>query len=101
MSVSRLDEVIDDGHVSGQQVSVVALCFIVNMLDRCDITAMAVVANSVAQDLSLTPGRLGWIFSFANEYRQSYLAASIMCQVPGYDQMKHNFSTIALLESGR
>lgn len=56
---------IDDGQVSGQQLLVVGLCFICNMLDGFDITAMAVVANAVAQDLLLTPERLGWIFSFA------------------------------------
>jgi len=36
-----------------------------NMLDGFDITAMAVVAGSVASDLGLTPDRLGWVFSFA------------------------------------
>jgi benzoate transport len=58
-------EVIDDGKVSGQQVLVVALCLLLNMLDGFDITAMAVVASSVSSELSLTPDRLGWIFSFA------------------------------------
>jgi AAHS family 4-hydroxybenzoate transporter-like MFS transporter len=58
-------EVIDDGQVSGQQILVVGLCLLLNMLDGFDITAMAVVASGVASELSLTPDRLGWIFSFA------------------------------------
>jgi benzoate transport len=58
-------DVIDRGGVSVQQLLVVGLCFFFNMLDGFDITAMAVVASSVAGDLALTPDRLGWIFSFA------------------------------------
>jgi benzoate transport len=58
-------DVIDRGGISFQQLLVVGLCFFFNMLDGFDITAMAVVASAVAGDLSLTPDRLGWIFSFA------------------------------------
>jgi len=58
-------DVIDRGGVTFQQLLVVGLCFFFNMLDGFDITAMAVVASSVAGDLSLTPDKLGWIFSFA------------------------------------
>ncbi len=57
--------VIDDGSVSMQQLLVIGLCLIFNMIDGFDITAMAIVASSVASDLELTPERLGWIFSFA------------------------------------
>ena len=57
--------VIDDGAVSGQQLLVVGLCLLFNMIDGFDITAMAIVAKTVAAELSLTPDRLGWIFSFA------------------------------------
>ena len=58
-------DVIDNGEVSGQQLLVVGLCLFFNMLDGFDITAMAVVAGAVSTELSLTPDRLGWIFSFA------------------------------------
>jgi benzoate transport len=66
-AVSRnfVAEVIDDGQVSGQQVLVVALCMFFNMLDGFDITAMAVVAGAVSEELQLTADRLGLIFSFA------------------------------------
>lgn len=58
-------DVIDNGEVSTQQLLVVGLCLFFNMLDGFDITAMAVVASAVSEELQLTPDRLGWIFSFA------------------------------------
>jgi benzoate transport len=58
-------DVIDRGPVSAQQLLVVGLCMFFNMLDGFDITAMAVVAGSVSNELQLTPDKLGWIFSFA------------------------------------
>lgn len=64
-SASIVAEVIDNGEISAQQLLVVGLCLFFNMLDGFDITAMAVVAGAVSQELSLTPDRLGWIFSFA------------------------------------
>ncbi len=60
-----LHRVIDDGPVSGQQLLVVALCLSLNMLDGFDITAMSVVAGSVAGELGLAADQLGLIFSFA------------------------------------
>tara|TARA_R110002049_G_scaffold138781_11_gene299222 strand:- start:3384 stop:4724 length:1341 start_codon:yes stop_codon:yes gene_type:complete len=57
--------IIDNGKVSGQQLLVVGLCMFFNMLDGFDITAMAVVATDVSNELALTPDMLGWIFSFA------------------------------------
>ena len=58
-------EVIDNGPVSGQQILVVGLCLLLNMLDGFDITAMAIVAGNVSEELQLTADRLGLIFSFA------------------------------------
>ena len=58
-------DVIDRGGITTQQLLVVGLCLFFNILDGFDITAMAVVATSVAAELELTPDRLGWIFSFA------------------------------------
>ncbi len=58
-------EVIDNGQISGQQILVVGLCMFFNMLDGFDITAMAIVATAVSQELQLTADRLGLIFSFA------------------------------------
>ncbi len=64
-SASVVAAVIDNGSFSTQQFLVVGLCLFLNMLDGFDITAMAIVASSVATDLSLTPDLLGLIFSFA------------------------------------
>lgn len=64
-SSTLVADIIDNGQVSSQQLLVVGLCMFLNMLDGFDITAMAVVAGSVSAELSLTPDRLGWIFSFA------------------------------------
>jgi len=64
-SASVVAEVIDDGRVSGQQFLVIGLCMFFNMLDGFDITAMAVVATSVASELDLAADRLGLIFGFA------------------------------------
>ena len=64
-SIKNLNDFIDKGSITSQQILVVALCFVFNMLDGFDITAMAVVASSVSLDLSLTDDLLGWIFSFA------------------------------------
>ena len=57
--------VIDDGKASWQQFLVIALCVLFNMVDGFDITAMAIVASGVAEELTLAPDRLGLIFSFA------------------------------------
>ncbi len=64
-SANVVAEVIDNGQVSGQQFLVVGLCMFFNMLDGFDITAMAVVATSVATELDLAADKLGLIFSFA------------------------------------
>ncbi len=61
----RLAELIDKGNVSGQQIIVIALCMILNMLDGFDITAMSIVNTAVANELQLTPDRLGLISSAA------------------------------------
>jgi len=64
-SADIVAEVIDNGEVSGQQILVIGLCMFFNMLDGFDITAMAIVASSVSQELQLSADRLGLIFSFA------------------------------------
>ena len=58
-------EIIDNAPVNAQQLLVVGLCLMFNMLDGFDVTAMAVIANAVSNEISLTPDKLGWIFSFA------------------------------------
>ena len=65
LAANVVADVIDNGQVSRQQVLVVGLCMFFNMLDGFDITAMAIVASAVSDELQLTADRLGLIFSFA------------------------------------
>lgn len=64
-SATLVAQVIDDGKASGQQFLVIALCVLFNMVDGFDITAMAIVATSVGDELNLEPDKIGLIFSFA------------------------------------
>jgi len=64
-SAQLISEVIDNGRVSGQQLLVIVLCFLFNMRDGFDITAMSIVASSFASELSLSADCMGWICSFA------------------------------------
>jgi benzoate transport len=45
------------------RITVVALCFILNMLDGADISIMSLVAPSLAKDWAVSPQSLGVIFS--------------------------------------
>jgi MFS family permease len=58
-------DLVENSSIGRKQVFIVFLCLTINMFDGFDITAMAIVANSVGQELDLPPERLGWIFSFA------------------------------------
>ncbi|SVC77027.1 uncharacterized protein METZ01_LOCUS329881, partial [marine metagenome] len=44
---------------------IVALCLIFNMIDGFDITAMAVTAHQIGEDMQLTADKLGLVFSFS------------------------------------
>jgi len=60
-----VSEVIDDGHISSQQVLVVVLCMFLNVLDGFDITAMSIVASDVSRELVIGADKLGLVFSVA------------------------------------
>lgn len=57
--------IIDNGPVTRQQLIVIGVCFLLNMLDGFDITAMAVTANTIGLQLNLGTDKLGIVFSFA------------------------------------
>lgn len=63
--ITSPSELINNSPMGGQQILIIALCLVFNMLDGFDITAMAIVAKTVGQELALPPEKLGWIFSFA------------------------------------
>ncbi|MBT5153417.1 MAG: MFS transporter [Gammaproteobacteria bacterium] len=44
---------------------IVALCLIFNMVDGFDITAMAVTAHQIAEEMQLSADKLGLVFSFS------------------------------------
>lgn len=46
-------------------VLVVIICMMTNMIDGFDITAMAVVANSVGSEMGISEKQLGFVFSFS------------------------------------
>lgn len=60
-----ISEFIDRGNFSAQQIMIVALCLIFNMVDGFDITAMAVTAHQIGEDMQLTADKLGLVFSFS------------------------------------
>ena len=64
-SESLVSRVIDQGRIGRQQLMIVVLCMFFNMLDGFDITAMAIVAGAVQNELQLGPDQLGWVFSIA------------------------------------
>ena len=86
-----LAEVVDTGRIGRQQILVVALCMLFNALDGFDISAMSVVASAVAQELTLSPERLGWIFSFA----LAGMMAGAMLLAPLADRWGRRTVTIA------
>jgi len=64
-SEDLLRRVIDDSNVRARQLLIVGLCLLFNMLDGFDITAMAVVAGAISDELALQPEQLGMVFSAA------------------------------------
>lgn len=64
-SATLVAGIIDRGRASPRQFLVIALCVLFNMVDGFDITAMAIVASGVSDELRLSPDRLGLLFSFA------------------------------------
>ena len=56
-------DLIDRSPLTRLQVMVIALCFLLNMLDGLDVMAIAYVAPSLSGSLNLTANSLGAIFS--------------------------------------
>lgn len=62
---NEIRELIDSSSVSGLQITVLAICFFLNMLDGMDVLAIAFAAPTIAQDWSISPQSLGVVFSAA------------------------------------
>ncbi|MFT6434142.1 MAG: benzoate transport [Candidatus Azotimanducaceae bacterium] len=61
----NISELIDHGKFSPRQIMIVSLCLIFNMVDGFDITAMAVTAHQISEEMQLSADKLGLIFSFS------------------------------------
>ena len=62
---SNVISTIDDHRISTYQLLIVALCLVFNMIDGFDITAMAVTAHQIDEEMHLGADRLGLVFSFS------------------------------------
>jgi len=56
---------IDEGSLSVLQLTVILICFAINMLDGMDVLAIAFAAPAISNDWSLEPQQLGFVFSAA------------------------------------
>ena len=53
MPTTNISEIIDHGEISRQQFLIVGLCLLFNMIDGFDITAMAVTAYQIGEEMQL------------------------------------------------
>ena len=61
----NINDLIDHGKFSFRQILIVLLCLFFNMVDGFDITAMAVTAHQIGEDMQLSEDKLGLVFSFS------------------------------------
>jgi len=62
---TNIRELIDSSRLSGLQVTVLGVCFFLNMLDGMDVLAIAFAAPAIAEEWAITPQSLGIVFSAA------------------------------------
>ena len=58
-----LDQLIDDAPIGRTQILVLAICFLLNIIDGYDVLAMSFAAPALAEDWQLAADRLGMVFS--------------------------------------
>lgn len=61
----NVSDLVDHGNFSARQIMIVGLCLIFNMVDGFDITAMAVTAHQIGEEMELSADKLGLVFSFS------------------------------------
>ena len=52
-ATTTISDIIDHGEVTGQQYLIVGLCLLFNIIDGFDITAMAVTAHHIGEEMHL------------------------------------------------
>jgi len=63
MQESELIKAINQGKVTAMQVGVIAICWIINMLDGFDVLAIAYAAPTIKEEWQLAPEQLGLALS--------------------------------------
>lgn len=58
-------KLIDDSPMTGMQVGVIGVCFLLNMLDGMDVLAISYAAPSISEDWTISLQALGVVFSAA------------------------------------
>ena len=58
-------ELIDESKLTGLQVTVLAVCFFLNMLDGMDVLAISFAAPAISDEWTISPESLGVVFSAA------------------------------------
>jgi len=61
----RIRTLIDESPLTGVQITVVAVCFFLNMLDGMDVLAISFAAPAIAEEWAITRQSLGVVFSAA------------------------------------
>jgi len=58
-----LQQLIDEAPLGATQILLLAICFLLNIIDGFDVLAMSFAAPALAEDWSLSADRLGLVFS--------------------------------------
>ena len=61
--MSDIRKLIDSQPISGLQYTVIALCFLMNVLDGMDVLIISYAAPALATEWAISPEAMGWIFS--------------------------------------
>ncbi|MDH3420419.1 MAG: MFS transporter [Gammaproteobacteria bacterium] len=61
----QIRTLIDESKLTGVQITVVAVCFFLNMLDGMDVLAISFAAPAIAEEWSISRQSLGVVFSAA------------------------------------
>ena len=58
-----MDSILDSGKITRTQYAIIAVCFLMNVLDGVDVLVISYCASAIAKDWALSPETLGLIFS--------------------------------------
>lgn len=63
MQQSELVNAVNQGKITSMQIGVIAICWIINMLDGFDVLAIAYTAPTITEEWQLASGQLGVVLS--------------------------------------